>query len=236
MEYSITYFHFPKWKHMNWCLKMNLKQEIGDPLYIFPDNDTIRFKLFPKVEYNNNTITGGKLNLEYKNYLAMNRRLFDKRWQEITEIEDALKKSNSYYSPEYEELRRQLQATKSDDYEAKVPIYDKMDEMNKTHTSFTEKARHLVIDPYDSINRAQSRWKYEYIEKNISLVSYYLIWFDVEMTMKTNVQVAQMIMKSFPLFEKKYPEHIYTKDKRSTIRDRKHNCRREVYRLQSPDY
>ena len=122
-----------------------------------------------------------------------------------------LSESDEYDSPEYKELTRQLRATKSDDHEARVPIYQKRQEMEKTHARYTEKAKQLFVDPYDSLIKVELIWKYKYIEDNPSIVSYYFIWSDVEMQMKDNPLVKQLVTNVFTLFESKYPEHIYSK-------------------------
>jgi thiol-disulfide isomerase/thioredoxin len=59
--------------------------------------------------------------------------------------------------------------------------------------------------------RNELLWKYNYIKNNPSIVSYFLIWADVEMTMEQSPLVAQLVASVFPFYEKKYPEHVYTK-------------------------
>ena len=67
------------------------------------------------------------------------------------------------------------------------------------------------LPPLDSLRNAELQWKYDHIKRNVTLVSYYLIWSDVEMEMEKNSLVAKLASDVFPLFEKKYPGHIYTK-------------------------
>lgn len=177
----------------------------------FPTNGVIELKLHPQDEWGKNTIKGGELNAEFEECQLNNKKIFDKRRNQLMKIQTDLSESDEYDSPEYKELTRQLRATKSGDHDARAPIYQKRQELEKTHARYTEKAKQLFVDPYDSLLRAELIWKYEYIKNNPSIVSYYFIWSDVEMQMKDKPHVAQLVTSVFPLFEKKYPEHIYTK-------------------------
>ncbi len=181
------------------------------PITFFPTNGIVEFKLHPQNEWEQNTIRGGELNAEHETYQLSNKKIFDKRRKELMRIHDDLSKKDEYDSHEYKELRKQLRATESDDPEVRAPIYQKMDELQKTHARYTEKAKQLFIDPYDSLLKAELVWKYEYIKHNTSLVSYSFLWKDVEMQMKDNPLIAQLVTSVFPLYEKKYPEHVYTK-------------------------
>lgn len=177
----------------------------------FPTTGVIEFKLYPQNEWEKNIIKGGELNAELELYQINSKTIFDKRRRQLMKIQNDLSESDEYESPEYKELTRQLRATKSDDHEARVPIFQKRQELEKTHARYTEKAKKLFVDPYDSLLKVELVWKYEYIESNSSIVSFYFIWSDVEMRMKDNPHVAQLVTSVFPIYEKKYPEHIYTK-------------------------
>lgn len=177
----------------------------------FPTNGVVELKLHSQDEWEMNTIKGGELNAEFETCQTNNKKIFDKRRNQLMKIQDELSEGDEYNSPEYKELTRQLRATKADDHEARVPIFQKREELEKTHARYTEKAKQAFVDPYDSLTKAELTWKYEYIKSNPSIVSYYFLWSDVEMQMKDNPYVAHLVTSVFPLFEKRYPEHIYTK-------------------------
>jgi peroxiredoxin len=158
-----------------------------------------------------NTITGGELNSNYAQFLQTANSLFDKRRLEIYSIRETLSINDEFESIEYKKVLLQLRATKSDDYASRIPIHQKMDEMEKTHTRYTEKAKLLFVDPFDSLKNAEVQWKYDFIKNNVSLMSYYLIWTDVVRELKKHPLTANLITEVFPLFERKYPNHIYTK-------------------------
>ncbi|MBX2970121.1 MAG: redoxin domain-containing protein [Cyclobacteriaceae bacterium] len=187
------------------------KQGTWIAIPFFPTNGIVEFKLHPKDQWERNTITGGQLNDELKAYQQYTNQLFDKRMNELMKIQTELTEKNEYNSAAYEELRQRLKATKANDQDAKALIYQEMDELQKTHARYTEKAKRLFVDPYDSLSRAEHVIKYEYIRTNVSLASYYLIWKDADMFMKSSPLVAQLVSNVFPLYQKTYPEHIYTK-------------------------
>lgn len=178
---------------------------------VFFPSEVVRFQLYPLDEADSNKITGGASNAEYADYLLSKKELFRQRRLEITEIQNDLIAADEYDSPEYRKVLQELRATKSSDHDARVPIHRKLDEMRKTHARYTREAKQLVIGPLDSLMNAEMRWQYGYMKDNISPVTYYLMWNDVEMRMKDNPLVAKLVTDAFPLFQNKYPEHIYTK-------------------------
>lgn len=181
------------------------------PITFFPSNEVIEFNLFPQDKWEMNIIRGGNLNAEFEKFQLRNKKIFNQRRIELMKIQDDLLKKDEYDSHEYKELLKQLRVSKSDDLEARNPIYQKMDELQRTYARYSESAKQLFVNPYDSLVNAELQWKYEYIKENTSLVSYYFIWRDVEMSMKEKPLVSQLVTNVFPLYERKYPEHIYTR-------------------------
>lgn len=179
------------------------------PIVFFPTHGIVEFKLYPQDEWTKNKINNGALNAEYETFKLNKGKLFEKRGNELSKIQADLSAKNEYNSWEYEELRQQIRAAKT--HEEKVPLYQKQDELEKTHARYTDKAKQQFLTPYDSLTDAMLQWKYDQIKSNVSLVSYYLIWSDVEMEMENKPLVAKLASDVFPLFEKKYPDHIYTK-------------------------
>lgn len=177
----------------------------------FPTEGVVELKLYPQDNWAKNIINGGVLNAEFESYQVTNREIFDKRRNQLLKIQDELSQNDEYDTPEYQELTNQLRATKSDDHNARVSVFQKREELEKTYARYTEKAKRLFIEPYDSLIEAELNWRYEYIKNNPSIVSFYLMWSDVEMQMKDNPRVAQLVMRVFPMYEKGYPEHTYTK-------------------------
>jgi thiol-disulfide isomerase/thioredoxin len=179
------------------------------PITFFPTNGHVEFLLFPENEGDKNNISGGELNTEYGAVRSTNAQLFGKRRKELSEIQSSLFREDEFDSPKYKELMQQIRVSKT--HEEKIPLFQTVEEMEKNYSRYTDRAKQLFIDPYDSLIEAELNWKYEYIKKNPSIVSYYFVWSDVEMQMKDKLQVAQLVASVFPIFEKRFPDHIYTK-------------------------
>lgn len=180
-------------------------------ILFFCTNGTIQFVLNPKDQLNKNTVSGGVFNQKYTSYQSANKTAFEKSKSVLMGIQKELVKTDQYESDEFKEVLKKLRAIQSNDHDAKMPIYNKMEELEKTYARYTEKAKRLYTEPYDSLMNVELKWKYDYIKRNMSIVGYYLIWIDVERQMKNNQLVAQLVSEVFPLYQKKYPDHIYTK-------------------------
>lgn len=185
-----------------------LKAGAWTPILFFPTDGIIELKLYPQQEWEQNKVIGGKLNVEYSNFCMTYQGKFEKPMNDLIAIQYKLDSLDEFESPEYKEVLRQLRVTKGED--ALAPIYIKRDEMEKTHACYTVKAKELFVDPFDSLKKAAYRWRYEYVKNSGSLVSYYLLFEDVEMEAKENAYVAQLATEVFPAFEKQFPKHIYT--------------------------
>lgn len=179
------------------------------PIVFFPDTQ-VELLLFPKDEADNNVVKGGTLNAECTAYQAKSLELFETKFKELDKIRKTLQREGSYESEEYNAVLKELRSLKQDDYDARVPIYQKMDEMEKTRTRYTDKGIKLVINRQDSLKRAMFDWKYEYMLNNPTLLAYYLLFKDAVMEVKNDAYVANLAIKSFPTFEKRYPDHVYT--------------------------
>lgn len=180
-------------------------------IQFFPTNGVVEFKLHPQNEQEKNTIKGGELNAEFQTYRASNKNLFDNRRKQLLEIENDLMKKDELDSPPYKELRRQLRNINSNDQQGRFLIHQKRLELEKTNSHFSDKAKQVFVTPYDSLLKAELDWKYAYIKNNPSIVSFYLIWYDVEMQMKNNSYIEQLVTNVFPIYKEKYPKHTYTK-------------------------
>lgn len=176
---------------------------------IFFPNAQVEFVLYPLKDADNNVILGGVLNEELMHYQIEERNLFQPKFMELSKIRKALKKENDYESKEYLAVLEQLRTTNPDDHEAKLPIYQKMDEMKKTGSQYTGRGN-LLMDRQDSLKKALYDWKYAYMTNNPSLASYYIMWKDVFMEVKNDAHVAKLVVAAFPVFKKKYPNHVYT--------------------------
>lgn len=203
-------FSFKETEAYELIFKDELEKGSWKSIVFFPVNGSVKFTLQSFEKWENNLVEGGELNAEYSRYNRNFRELFNKRQEELNALIGTLRERDEFESSAYKVTMQMLRATKSDDYDAKVPIYRKMDEMEKTRERFTEKAKLLVIQPQDSLTESQLQWQYAYIKKSQSLAAYYLIWNDVLMTITKNRIALALVDDAFPAFEAKYPNHIYT--------------------------
>lgn len=180
-------------------------------ILFFCTNGAIQFVLYPKDQLNKNTVSGGVFNQKYTSYQSANKTAFEKSKSVLMGIQKELVKTDQYESDEFKEVLKKLRAIQSNDHDAKVPFYNKMEELEKTYARYSQKGKTLFAQPYDSLMNVELKWKYDYIKQNISIVGYYLIWKDVEMQMKNKQLVAQLVSDVFPLYQQKFPNHIYTK-------------------------
>jgi thiol-disulfide isomerase/thioredoxin len=210
-------FNFRQSEAYELIFEDELEQGSWIPIRFFSEKGEINFTLYPKNEYKKNIVIGGRLNSLYAEYLSNIEKQFSDKKSQLFRLRDSLLKNDAYDSDEYKNQLAKLRATKSGDQDAKVPIYQKMDELQKTYACYTETAKSLFVFPYDSLMKEEVSWKYNYIKNNISLVAYYLLYFDVETQMKTNPILPKLVEEVFPIYAKKYPDHIYTKNSKTQL-------------------
>lgn len=209
-KFSYT-FPFNEFEAYELIFEDELEKGSWRPILFFPVDGKIEFQLNTEGEWKKNIIKGGELNEEYKALAEQNEKIFGQRRNELMQIQNDLDKEDELNSDAYKEVLKKLRETKDGDHDSKVPLFQKMEELEKTHARYTNHAKQSFINPYDSLIKAELKWKYDYIKKNPSIVSYYLIWSDVEMQMKQHPLIAQLVPEVFPFYEKKYPNHAYTK-------------------------
>jgi peroxiredoxin len=203
-------FSFKETEAYELIFKDELEKGGWKAIPFFPINGTIKLKLYPMDKWDDNIVEGGELNAEYASHKKMYKELFGKRREEVARLTTELQDRDEFETAEYKTTTQMLKATKSDDYDAKVPIYQKRDEMEKTRERYTEKAKLLVMQPLDTLTNDELEWNYTYIRKSQSLAAYYLIWHDVLMTISRSRLALALVVDVFPLFAAKYPNHVYT--------------------------
>ena len=113
------------------------------------------------------------------------KQVFENQTRVLNGVRDNLIENDRFESPQYKEVVQKMRAANGN-HDSLVLIYRKLDEMEKTHERYTSEARLKFIDPFDSLRKKENKWKYNYIERNISLQSYYLIWSDVQFNIKND--------------------------------------------------
>lgn len=181
------------------------------PILFFPFQGSLQFELYPQKDWDSNKVIGGELNKSYALYRSINQFKFQSAKNQLYQTRDSLIRVNAFETESYLQIFKDMRLLKQGDHEGRVPLYQKSDEMEKTGSRYTDLAKQYYVNPLDSLMREEFDWKYKYITSNISLSTYYLLWADVMRVAKDNRIVAQYIREVFPLFQKKFPLHIYTK-------------------------
>jgi len=207
-EYTLVYAEQEAYELI---FEEELKSGSWRGVIFFPTNGVVEFKLFPANEWERVLINGGELNAQFSDYLQANDSVFATSRNQLMKVQDLLMQHDEYDSREYKATTQELKSLKPDDHDARVLIYQKRQEMEKTHARYTLKAKERFLDPYDSLMQAELVWKYTYIRRHPSIMSYFLVWVDVDRQMKAQPQVGQFVASVFPLLKSKYPEHIYSK-------------------------
>lgn len=188
-----------------------LEKGSWSPILFFPYSGRVSFELYPQKDWLNNRVEGGILNKSYVTFRSDNQRKFQAAKNNLYQTRDSLIRVNAFETAAYQQIFKDLRQLKPDDQDGRVPLYQKSDEMEKTGARYTDLAKQLYVNPFDSLMREEYHWKYQYLTQHISLSSYYSLWTDVMRVAKDNRIVAQYIRELFPVYKKKFPGHIYTK-------------------------
>lgn len=188
-----------------------LEKGSWSPILFFPYSGRVSFELYPQKDWLNNRVEGGILNKSYVTFRSDNQSKFQAAKNNLYQTRDSLIRVNAFETEAYQQIFKDLRQLKPDDQDGRVPLYQKSEEMEKTGARYTDLAKQLYVNPFDSLMREEYHWKYQYLTQHISLSSYYSLWTDVMRVAKDNRIVAQYIRELFPVFKKKFPGHIYTK-------------------------
>lgn len=179
------------------------------PIIIFPDKEEITLKLYPPQNSELNVINGGKMNDRLQDYKKFESELATKMEIETKEISDslgALRASGNYYFPEMATLYDQLRNSKS--AEENNIIYAKMDSLRETGREFTQSAALLNEKMLDASKNFISQ-KYDYIEENPSIASYYVLISDL-MVFDEKFQDLERIAKVNKKLSQEFENNLYS--------------------------
>lgn len=188
-----------------------LEKGSWSPILFFPYLGRIQFELYPQKDWLSNKVVGGELNKSYATFKSINQEKFQSAKNSLYQTRDSLMRVNLFETEDYQQIFIDMRKLKPGDQDARVPLYQKSDEMEKTGARYTDLAKQLYVNPFDSLMREEYHWKYQYLTQYISLSSYYSLWTDVMRVAKDNRIVAQYIRELFPVYKKKFPGHVYTK-------------------------
>jgi len=175
------------------------------PIIIFPEKGEITCTLFPSREIKKNELSGA-LNKEYYNYQKSFEEIFPQKYRPFYDSIMKLRTTDDYYNDELKQLSHQLENEKNE--ETRLKIFIKLDHAEITADGLSQKAT-FYRNKIDSLNTEANTWKYNYIENNISPISYYLMYLDLERISYMLMDI-EYIKKAYSIYSKKLPEHPYT--------------------------
>lgn len=148
-----------------------LEKGSWSPIHFFPYSGRVAFELYPQKDWLNNRVEGGILNKSYVTFRSDNQRKFQAAKNNLYQTRDSLIRVNAFETAAYQQIFKDLRQLKPGDQDGRVPLYQKSDEMEKTGARYTDLAKQLYVNPFDSLMRDEYHWKYQYLTQHISLSS-----------------------------------------------------------------
>ena len=190
-----------------------LQQGAWHTIIFFAEPGTVDFTLYPKDEYEKNIINGGAITQEYYKIEKLEKEHFSPKLDPLYKETQALLDSGEYWSEKANILYDKISATVSMD--SLNIIYKELGKIQETKEDLSPKAR-IVVGKIEAVNDERAEWKYNYIVENPSIATYYLLMQDVLYNDRSKT-VEGLIVKTFPVFEDKFPGHPYTTIARDMI-------------------
>jgi len=174
------------------------------PILIFLEKGEIDLTLYSAEEFDNNTIEGGKLNEQYKDFKTRMKDAFNDRIDPLYESMDELFENDNYHSDTMKLLYEELRKSKSQD--TNIKIYEKMNDLREAGIDLSQPAKEITKQ-MDLIKKEQNQWKYAYIEENPTEVSYYLLVKDLMGSDENKDKVSLIELNK--ILSQKHDEHPY---------------------------
>ena len=177
------------------------------PVFFFPETGTTEFKLHSMQDHENNEISGGILTSEYYNYQKLFEREFIPQYNVIQDSIEVLINNNEYYSEEFQELQTEVLNAK--DNETRVHLTQKLQGMVDKGDFVTPKGK-LFNEKREYINEKVKEWRYKYIADTPSLISFYFLVQDIQISDYNKTIEIEEIKEYISRFYYKYPDHPYS--------------------------
>lgn len=177
-------------------------------LIFFPDDGLIRMVIQRSGIGKELISEGGKHNDDYADYIASLALPFAKREDQLVRWQDSLLERDEVESEAFKATRSELKLAGADE-ERRALVFRKRDELEKTGRRYSDKGAKFIRS-YDSLMAVKTQWTYDYVMKNRTLVSYFLLYNMTRFAKPGSAQLA-LASQAYPLFEKEFPQHTYTK-------------------------
>lgn len=176
------------------------------PVYFFPEKGELRFELYSMDEYDKNQIEGGNLTRQFIEYNRLFESTFRPKAQPLEDSTRVLRMRNEYYSSEYDSLIKILR--QSNDQEVLSKLRTQIEELISREKDLSPKGSE-IRQMNKSLREEANRWRYEYINANPSIVTYYFLAQDLQ-SIKYNRINPDDIKSAYSGLSSKFPDHPYT--------------------------
>jgi peroxiredoxin len=178
----------------------------------FAEDGNIKIEIKYGGKSKDNKVTGLLLNDELNNYRKLQLELF---WDEVMKYSDSIMvmaKNGTYLSEEAKNLDEKTRNTKNDSL--RKILYNERRYLENTKKDYTPEARRF-IDIQDSIMNRKKLWEFDYIEKNTTLISYYIFLENIKETVKSccwqpvDIELTNKAQSNLYRYIKAFPDHPY---------------------------
>lgn len=175
----------------------------------FAENGEVDFNLYAGKDFDNNTISGGKLTKKMIAYKIEQKKIFDPIEKPFSQEIDSLWDSNKYFSAAINVIRDKIRGHEKD--EELNELYKSRDELLETEKGFTPRAWFLN-NKMDSIRKLKFDWEAKYIKTNQDIFSYSLLLYNVRWYKQNQKTTDLNVLSNLAaLYSKKFPLHPHTK-------------------------
>ncbi|WP_044398447.1 hypothetical protein [Lacinutrix sp. Hel_I_90] len=175
------------------------------PILFFPTNGQVNFKLHSLKDFSSNAIQGGALNSMYNEFTTTILKPFNAKVRtsnaSYKDVPFKDMSSDAFYA-----IASKLR--KASPEEKKV-IYKEMNAL-KAKGLDRSKIGKEADAKYNSLVEKYAKDKYDFITKNPTIVSYYLVIEDLMKGMQSRALQKETVYSAFNTLKEKFPDHSYT--------------------------
>lgn len=189
----------------NLAFEEDVKRGYYRAITVFSEQDTIKMVIHNDEDFDYNTVVGGVVNEEYQNFQKIMRSDYYSRYNAIN------KKYKSYnykafQSQAYIDLMKRLKEAKTQ--EEKVPLYQKQKQLQEDNLDKSELGK-IKEAEYKAINTEMVNYKYNYISKHPTLVSFDLLLEDLIGFEYREVPLDK-VLNAYNALKPKFTSHPYS--------------------------
>lgn len=185
--------------------KEELDKGHAKPITFFPTQGTVSFKLYNIKDFSSNEVTGGPLNSKYKAFTSTLLNPFNNAVTSIYREFEAVTYQDRH-STAFNTIANKLRTASQ---EERMAIYKEMNALKEQ--GLDKSALGKEVDAkYKGLEMRYFKDKYEFINANPTVVSYYLVIEDLMKVKNRKELNKKTVLNAFKTLKEKFPEHSYT--------------------------